>query len=97
MCDEQSSEIFNNSVAQFDINDAWDTFSLGIYDACDALVDTIILSNEPVMDTECPDPSPLKVSTKTKIAYIAPLIDIYALFWKIPILPYHTPAQGVVK
>ena len=87
----------NASITDFDIDDAWDTFSMGMDGGCDVLVDTLESSNDPSAYAECPEPSPLKVSTKTKIAYIEPHLDVYDLFWKIPIVPYHTPTQGTVK
>ena len=34
---------------------------------------------------------------KTKIAYINTEIDLYNIFWDIPIINYHTLSTGVVK
>lgn len=39
----------------------------------------------------------LYISTKTKVLFLDKSVDIYGLFWKIPITPYWTPKEGVVK
>jgi hypothetical protein len=44
-----------------------------------------------------PKCSSLYISTKTQIAYLNMQIDLRNVFWKIPIIPYHLPAIGVVK
>lgn len=42
--------------------------------------------------------SDIYISTKTKIAYLnLKEIDLYNVFWKINILPYHLPKEGIVK
>ena len=41
--------------------------------------------------------SELYISTKTKIIYINTNIDIYNIFWKIPILKYYKQEEGIVK
>ena len=42
-------------------------------------------------------PSDLYISTTTIISYLNIPIDIYDVFWKIPIIPYGTPCTGVIK
>lgn len=40
----------------------------------------------------------LYISTKSKIVYLSETeVDIYKIFWGLPILPYATPKEGVVK
>jgi len=39
----------------------------------------------------------LYISTKTKVLFLDRAIDINGIFWKIPITPYWTPQEGVVK
>jgi len=41
--------------------------------------------------------SPLYISTKTKIAFLNTTVDIPKLFWKIPIIPYYKPVNGIIK
>lgn len=39
----------------------------------------------------------LHISTKTKVLYLNKEIDINSIFWKIPIIDYWRPIEGVVK
>ena len=39
----------------------------------------------------------LYVSTKTKISYLSHKINLADVFWKVPVIPYHIPCEGVVK
>ena len=41
--------------------------------------------------------SELYISTKTKISYLNSTIDLYNVFWKIPIINYYSQMEGVVK
>ena len=41
--------------------------------------------------------SKLYISTTTIISYLNTSIDISSLFWKIPIIGYSSPAEGVIK
>lgn len=44
-----------------------------------------------------PEPSPIYISTKSIITYLNMNIDINSIFWKLPIAPYSTPTECVVK
>jgi hypothetical protein len=45
-----------------------------------------------------PEPTPIYISTKTKIAYLNQFhVDIRKLFWEIPVLPYTLAKNGIVK
>ena len=46
--------------------------------------------------TSAPEPTPIYISTQSKIAYLTEPIDL-KIFWKIPIIPYSLPKNGVVK
>jgi len=50
----------------------------------------ISLVSRPVCDE-------LYISTKTKVLFLNQVIDIHNIFWKIPIIDYWTPKEGVVK
>jgi hypothetical protein len=39
----------------------------------------------------------LYISTKTKVLFLNIPIDIHAIFWKIPIIEYWKPQEGVIK
>jgi hypothetical protein len=47
-------------------------------------------------NTTVPTPSDLYISTKSKIAYLTEPVDL-RVFWQIPIIPYATPCNGVIK
>jgi hypothetical protein len=39
----------------------------------------------------------LSISTKTKVIFLNTGLDINAIFWAIPIIPYWSPVNGVIK
>ena len=41
--------------------------------------------------------TPIYISTQTKIAYLNIPIDLFSVFWKIPVLEYAIPKEGVIK
>ena len=41
--------------------------------------------------------SDIYISTKTIIAYLNVAIDLNTIFWKIPVIPYSYPTDGVIK
>lgn len=43
-----------------------------------------------------PEPTPIYISTKSKIAYLQDPVDL-SIFWNIPVIPYSTPSNGVIK
>jgi hypothetical protein len=44
-----------------------------------------------------PECGELNISTKTKVLYLNTPIDIETIFWKLPILQYWIPNEGVIK
>ena len=75
----------------FDIDEEWDNF----LDDSDKFEDDI--TNETVDSSVKIVCSPLYISTKTKIAFLNTTVNIPELFWKIPIIPYYKPSNGVIK
>lgn len=49
------------------------------------------------LNGEIPKASEIYISTKTKIAYLNTPIELNDTFWKIPIIPYSKPSNGVIK
>ena len=43
-----------------------------------------------------PEPSNIYISTKSKIAYLTETVDL-SVFWKIPVVPYSLPVDGIIK
>tara|TARA_X000000950_G_scaffold159369_2_gene195212 strand:+ start:5483 stop:6571 length:1089 start_codon:yes stop_codon:yes gene_type:complete len=56
-----------------------------------------IVKENNVKEVVIPKCSDLYISTKTKIAYLNTEIDLNNIFWKIPVLDYHNPKEGVIK
>jgi TATA-box binding protein (TBP) (component of TFIID and TFIIIB) len=49
------------------------------------------------LNTESPKATDIYISTKTKIAYLNQTIDLKDIFWKVPVISYAKPCNGVVK
>jgi hypothetical protein len=47
--------------------------------------------------TSVPKSTPIYISTKTKIAYLNKKIDIYNVFWDIPVVHYYSRCEAVIK
>jgi len=87
------------------IDDEWESFLQNNGELVDDNIETTIricdkssqiLQSSDV--TNIPKCSPIYISTKTKICYLnINQIDIKTIFWKIPIIDYATPQQGIIK
>ena len=53
-------------------------------------------SNNNSSNVAIPEPSDIYISTKSKIAYLTDPIDL-KIFWDIPVIPYATAKNGVIK
>jgi len=49
-----------------------------------------------VKDCDIPEPTDIYISTKSKIAYLTQSVDL-KIYWDIPVIPYSTPENGVIK
>jgi len=56
----------------------------------------IELKSSKKFGTVAPEPTPIYISTKSKIAYLLDPVDL-SIFWNIPVIPYSTPSNGVIK
>lgn len=83
------------------LDDEWNQFLLNqnndnnLYENINTVVDEkdrTIQSNENI--PECEE---LYISTTTKVLYLNQEIDIQNIFWKIPIVDYWKPDEGVIK
>tara|TARA_B100000925_G_scaffold291823_2_gene281706 strand:- start:11090 stop:12199 length:1110 start_codon:yes stop_codon:yes gene_type:complete len=57
-------------------------------------------TNVSTVDNVCtitPECSDIYISTKTKICYLNCPLDIFKIYWKIPILNYHIQTEGIIK
>ena len=73
------------------VDDEWANYLNG--EECE-FVENINISHP---TTEPPKCSAIYISTKTKIAYLTTTIDLADVFWKIPVIEYFQPVEGVVK
>jgi TATA-box binding protein (TBP) (component of TFIID and TFIIIB) len=71
-----------------DIDDEWENFMDNTTEEPDKIVFT--------RDTEAPIASDIYISTKSMIAYLNQEIDL-KIFWDIPVIPYSTPDNGIIK
>jgi len=65
-------------------------------DSSDNLVTDVINATANCSET-IPKSTSIYISTKTKIAYLDKPIDLKECFWKISVMPYSTPSEGVIK
>ena len=74
---------------KYDIDDAWETFldKGNIQD----------LNIEKKLSKNAPKGTDLYISTKTLIGFLSHPIDLFNVFWKINIQPYHIPKEGIIK
>ena len=77
----------------YDINSAWDNYISGHYDFENINKLQQLNINEIII----PKGTDIYISTKTKICYLSEKIDLFTVFWKIDILPYHLQKEGIVK
>lgn len=75
--------------SDFDLESAWDDFCEGTHDTAK--------TSKFNPEEEAPSCSDIYISTKTKIAYLNQSIDLADTYWKLPIIPYHLPREGIVK
>ena len=91
------------------IDQEWANFMSSGYEdevsSDDGEMNEIIQSNEEFisanmsieLNSETPKATNIYISTKTKIAYLNIPIDLRDIFWKIPVISYATPCNGVIK
>ena len=103
----------DNKKIAINVDDEWSSFISNHYeeDVSDDDVDVDNKENQYVVDkktsnktvepklynnSNAPTPSNIYISTKSKIAYLTEPVDL-RIFWDIPIIPYATPKNGVIK
>lgn len=78
------------------IDSEWDSFLENMDNPIEKKennVDTVEL----IENYEVPKGTELYISTKTKIAYLSHPIDLFNVFWKLNVISYHIPIEGIVK
>jgi len=86
------------------IDDEWENFLSPDYDYDEVDGENEVSSNmdgeivsEMGLLIEPPKASEIYISTKSKIAYLNNEINLKDVFWKVPVIPYATPQNGVIK
>lgn len=96
-----------NATTNINIDDEWSSFITQKYneessdDENNNLHDEFNEDDEQLNSTDtfkglAPEPTNIYISTKSKIAYLEQPIEL-KIFWDIPIIPYSTPSNGVIK
>merc|ERR1712196_308571 len=69
----------------------WDLYMNGDYNSTNDNIENEITEH---ITPICSD---IYISTKTIICYLNKHIDLKHVFWKLPIVPYHNPHEGIIK
>ena len=96
------------SLTTDNIDDEWSNFISNTYEDESSADDTTNVPDDEfneesdelnstiIFNGSAPEPTDIYISTKSKIAYLAEPIDL-KIFWEIPVMPYATPLNGVIK
>lgn len=72
-----------------DVNDEWSRFLSHDYPS-----EQVVVKREQGVVPEC---SPIVISTKTKIIYLNQPIQLFSLFWNLPMISYDSYGEGIIK
>ncbi len=93
------------------IDEEWANFNMASYNSDNdvddyenthqkSTINYAVNTEEVTKDTlavDIPIATDIYISTKSKIAYLNQAIDLKTIFWQIPVIPYATPKNGVIK
>ena len=80
------------------LDDEWDNFMISNdIDSFQNNDNTHEIVSSSIVNESCPNPSDIYISTKTNISYLNSNVDLRDVFWKIPIIKYTNPIEGIVK
>jgi len=78
-----------------DVDDEWSRFLQTPDDNEQIFLNSSNVKNTD--DEEIPECEKLYISTKTKVLFLNQHIDIFNVFWKVPVIDYWEPIEGVIK
>ena len=78
------------------VDDEWDNFIDNEYNNPDSKSNNIISDDHNIPENP-PDCEDLYISTKTKVLFLNQPIDIANVFWKLEVINYGNPIDGIVK
>ncbi len=92
----------NNIDNNMDIDDEWERF---MSFENDNTMENVAINNFNPLDndnnnsliSDCPEASDIYISTKSIISFLNEPINLFDIFWKIPIIEYGKPINGVIK
>jgi hypothetical protein len=82
------------------LDDQWESFLNNELNEDEIEENNLLLENSEILNDlniNVPTKGELKISTKSKIAYLNTNLNINEIFWKIPIIPYYYPQEGILK
>lgn len=74
-----------------ELDEAWENFLE--YNEIEDLKSLKLTNNS----LSIPKASNIYISTKTKISYLNCPINLYEIFWKLKVIDYHIPEEGIIK
>lgn len=80
---------------QMNIDDEWSAFLRS--EGKPVITPPVIARLVESVDAEQPVCQELYISTKTKVLFLNQPIDIHTIFWKLPIIEYGMPQEGIIK
>ncbi len=80
-----------------DVNDQWSQFLREEYEPRPTLATSTSKNLSTKGEGIVPECSPIVISTKTKIIYLNQPIDLFQLFWGLPMIAYDLHVEGIVK
>jgi hypothetical protein len=90
-----------DKVIMANINDEWENFCDNEYDECIRFKNMKVTSSKADANSDFtglpPKSNNLYISTQTVISYLDTDIQLNDVFWKLPVIPYHLPQEGIVK
>lgn len=87
--ENESVEVYKNTIQKDEIVDV----STNMTNSSNEMKKPV----EPIKITQSVTPFELIISTKTKVLFLNKPVDIFSIFWKIPIIEYWRPEKGVIK
>jgi hypothetical protein len=80
------------------IDDEWNSFMMtGDSEVIDNINNKAVDESTIIPELTAPACEELYISTTTKVLFLNQPIDIANIFWKLPIIDYGTPSDGIVK
>ena len=78
-----------------DLDEEWLSFSNSTINEIQVLENTENKTKTP--KTDIPKCSDIYISTKTRTCELNSFIDLYNIFWKLHVIKYHEPIEGIIK